>query len=316
MTTEIIKTAKKVIETEITGLTNLKNSLGESFTQAVDLIAGSDGRVVVSGMGKSGHIGNKIAATLASTGTPSFFVHPSEASHGDLGMITPKDIVLALSNSGKTAELFNLISYCKRFSIPIIAITKDESSELGRNASICLALPVFEEACPMGLAPTTSTTIQLTLGDALAVSLLEKQGFTADDFGVYHPGGALGSRLMRVAEIMHTTSPFVRKEDSLKTVLLTITSGSLGCVAVVDEENNILGVITDGDLRRHMGDDLQAQTAADLMSSHPITVSPSMLITEAIAIMNKKHITALLVAEDNQLKGVIHIHDLLRAGVK
>ncbi|MFV0431649.1 MAG: SIS domain-containing protein [Alphaproteobacteria bacterium] len=316
MTQDIVQTAQEVIEIEIHGLNALKENLGESFIEAIELISASSGRVVVSGMGKSGHVGNKIAATLASTGTPSFFVHPSEASHGDLGMITKDDVVLALSNSGKTAELFNLISYCKRFSIPLIAVTKNEQSELGRDADICLKLPEFDEACPMGLAPTTSTTMQLTLGDALAVSLLKRKGFTADDFGIYHPGGSLGSRLVRVGEVMHRDCPYVRLDDDLKNVLLTITSGSLGCVAVITEEKEILGVITDGDLRRHMGNDLRAQKANDLMSKNPITITPSTLATEALSIMNDKNITAILVAEGGKLEGIIHIHDLLRIGVK
>ncbi len=316
MKNNIIQSAQRVLENEITGLQNLQQSLSDNFEKAVLMIAQSAGRIVVTGIGKSGHIGHKIAATLASTGTPSFFVHPSEASHGDLGMITPSDTVLALSNSGKTTELFNMISYCKRFSIPLIAITKDKQSELGSNADICLHLPEFTEACPMGLAPTTSTTIQLALGDALAVALLEYKGFTANDFGIFHPGGALGSRLVRVAEIMHQNCPFVKASQNLKDVLFAITGGNIGCVAVVDDSKKILGIITDGDLRRHMKDSLIIQKAQDIMSSNPICIKPDMLASEALAIMNNKNITVLLVSDEQELKGGLHIHDLLRIGVK
>ncbi len=316
MENEIIQSAQQVLETEIAGLHSLQQSLGADFEKAVLLMAKSKGRIVVTGIGKSGHIGNKIAATLASTGTPSFFVHPSEASHGDLGMIMPSDTVLALSNSGKTTELFNMISYCKRFNIPLIAVTKDKESELGSNADICLHLPKFTEACPMGLAPTTSTTIQLALGDALAVALLEYKGFTADDFGIYHPGGALGSRLIRVNEIMHETCPFVSEEQSLKDVLFAITGGNIGCVAVVDDKKNILGIITDGDLRRHMEDNFSEQIAKNIMTKNPIHIEANKLASEALAIMNEKNITVLLVTEKEKLVGGVHIHDLLRIGVK
>lgn len=313
---KIIQSAHKALKSEIDGLQNLKQSLAEDFTKAVLMMAAAKGKIVVTGIGKSGHVGHKIAATLASTGTPSFFVHPSEASHGDLGMIAANDAVLALSNSGDTGELFNIIAYCKRFSIPLIGITKNEQSELGRNADICLKLPKFTEACPLQLAPTTSTTIQMALGDALAIALLENKGFKAEDFSVFHPGGALGSQLICVDEIMHKDCPTVEKSQNLRDVILQIAGGKLGSVAVTDKDNHILGIITDGDLRRHINDDLTEQTAQDIMTQNPICISPNMLASEALAIMNKKNITVLLVAEQKKLVGGLHIHDLLRRGVK
>lgn len=312
----VITSAKTLFETEIDALKILQASIGDDFSRAIDIIMKLQGRVIVSGIGKSGHIASKIAATFASTGTPSFFVHPSEASHGDLGMITTKDAVLALSNSGNTSELFNLIAYCKRFSIPLIAMSSNEQSELGKNADVLLKLPNIKEACPMGLAPTTSTTMQLVLGDALAVALLEQKGFSADDFGQFHPGGTLGSRLMRVQDLMRSC-PFVYEQDHLKDILLKIANGGLGCIAVVDQKERVLGIITDGDLRRHMGDDLYAQTALDLMTLDPKIASSEMLASEALHIMNSHNITSLLVCgDDNILQGAIHIHDLLRLGVK
>ncbi len=312
----IIASAKTLFDVEINALKVLQATIGNDFCRAVDIIMGLQGRIIVSGIGKSGHIASKIAATLASTGTPSFFVHPSEASHGDLGMITPKDAVLALSNSGNTGELFNLITYCRRFAIPLIAISRDDQSELGKNADVLLKLPQIKEACPMGLAPTTSTTMQLVLGDALAVALLEQKGFSADDFGRFHPGGTLGSRLMRAQDLMRSC-PFAYETENLKDILLKIASGGLGCIAVVDHKQHVLGIITDGDLRRHMGDDLYGQTARELMTKNPKIIKADLLASEALNMMNSHNITSLLVCDDdNILKGALHIHDLLRMGVQ
>lgn len=317
MTNKTVATsAKTLFDAQIDALKILQLSIGDDFCRAVDIIMKLQGRVVVSGIGKSGHIAGKIAATLASTGTPSFFVHPSEASHGDLGMVTSKDAVLALSNSGNTSELFNLITYCKRFSIPLIAISSDDQSELGKNADILLKLPKIKEACPMGLAPTTSTTMQLVLGDALAVALLEQKGFSADDFGRFHPGGTLGSRLMRAQDLMRAC-PSVYETENLKDILLKIASGGLGCIAVIDAKEHVLGIITDGDLRRHMGDDLYGQTACELMTCDPKIIAPDLLASEALNIMNSNNITSLLICnDDHKLQGALHIHDLLRMGVK
>lgn len=314
----ITHAGKSVLRAEIQALEDLWSSLGNDFTRAVTQLSQVSGRVIVSGMGKSGHIGNKIAATLASTGTPAQFVHPAEASHGDLGMITQNDAVLAISNSGDTAELADLIVYCKRFQIPLIAITKNRNSSLGLAANICLVLPNAPEACPMGLAPTTSTTMTLALGDALAVALLEQKGFGADGFRQFHPGGKLGKKLLKIEQIMHrgdelpTASPTTKMSD----VLLTMTAKRFGCVGIIDTQSKLLGIITDGDLRRHMGTDLLNRTAREIMTPNPITIRPDMLAAEALAILQQKSITCLFVQEAaGELVGIVHIHDLLRQGV-
>ncbi len=311
-----IISARRVLETEASALTALAASLGEAFLRAVSTLAGVGGRVVVSGMGKSGHVGRKIAATFASTGTPAIFVHPGEASHGDLGMIAPVDGVLALSNSGETSELSDIVDYTRRFALPLIAITARAESTLARAADVALILPPIPEACPMGLAPTTSTTMMLALGDALAVTLLERKGFTAADFKVFHPGGKLGQRLLKVADLMHggQTMPLVSPEAVMAEVLPIMTAKSLGCAGVV-EDNRLIGVVTDGDLRRHMGARLTMQTAREVMTPRPQTVLPSLLASEALRIMNAKSITSLFVVEDGAPVGLLHIHDLLRAGV-
>ncbi len=289
----------------------------------MERLAAIEGRVVVSGMGKSGHIARKIAATLASTGTPALFVHPAEASHGDLGMIVAGDAVLLLSNSGETPELADLIAHCRRFALPLIAITTEPASTLAKQADTVLLLPKMPEACPMGLAPTTSTTMQLALGDALAVALLRRRGFTAADFRQFHPGGKLGARLKRVAELMHTGEavPLVSPETRMDDALLVMTEKRFGCVGVIDGAGRLIGIITDGDLRRAMGADLLTRRAGEIMTAQPRTIAPSALAAEALHQMSGRAppITTLFVVDpeagDGRPLGILHIHDLLRAGV-
>lgn len=313
--------ARKTLALGIAGLRAvddaLSNGLSDGFQRAIALMRGCQGRVIVTGMGKSGHVGQKIAATLASTGTPSQFVHPAEASHGDLGMITKSDVVLSLSWSGETAELANLISYTRRFGVPLIAITSRKDSALGAAADIALALPQVQEACPHGLAPTTSTLMQLALGDCIAVALLESRGFTASDFKVFHPGGKLGAKLRHVSEAMHTGDrmPVVPLDTPMSSALVKMTEKSFGCLGVIDGDGRLAGVITDGDLRRHMSPDLLAREASEIMTRSPRTVSPDMLLSETLQIINESRITALFVVEEGLPLGIIHVHDLLRAGV-
>ncbi|MBC7953837.1 MAG: KpsF/GutQ family sugar-phosphate isomerase [Rhodospirillaceae bacterium] len=311
-----IACARRVLKAEAVALEALSESLGDAFVAALQALAGASGRVVVSGMGKSGHVARKIAATMASTGTPAFFVHPGEASHGDLGMIMPGDAVVALSNSGETPELGDIVAYAKRFEIPLIGITSRAGSTLAQAANVALILPTVPEACPMGLAPTTSTTLMLALGDALAVALLERKGFTAADFKVFHPGGKLGQRLLKAADLMHGGDgvPLVAPDTNMTEVLLVMTQKRMGCAGVV-ENNRLIGIITDGDLRRHIQSDLLAQHARTVMSASPKTVPPSMLAAEALRIMNAKAITTLFVVDDGRPVGVLHVHDLLRSGV-
>jgi arabinose-5-phosphate isomerase len=313
-----IATARRVLAIEADALRALAASLGPSFIAALDALAAVTGRVIVTGMGKSGHVARKIAATLASTGTPALFVHPAEASHGDLGMVTGKDAVLALSNSGETTELADIIAYAKRYAIPLIAMTSVSESALARAASVALVYPAADEACPMGLAPTTSTTLMLALGDALAVSLLERKGFSADDFRVLHPGGKLGRQLLRVADIMHAGAriPRLAPTAPMTDAIVEMTGKSLGCVGIVDKAGRLKGIITDGDIRRHIGDaNLLGRTAADIMSRNVKTIRAEALVSEALQIMNTRSITALFVVEDGRLVGILHIHDCLRAGV-
>lgn len=310
--------ARRVIATEASGLTALGESLNGSFEAAVERIATSRGRVTVSGMGKSGLVGRKIAATLASTGTPAQFVHPAEASHGDLGMITPDDVVICLSNSGETKELADVVAYCRRHGICLIAITAGATSALAEAADILLLLPPAPEACPLGLAPTTSTTMQLALGDALAVALMAREGFTAEQFKSFHPGGKLGDRLVKVRSLMHKGEdiPLVTASTRMDHVLLTMTSGHFGCAGVIDSEGRLIGVITDGDLRRKMGPGLLALSAGEVMTRNPRTTSVNALGEEALFIMNSKAITALFVTDaEGRPVGILHIHDLLRAKV-
>lgn len=319
---ENIKSALRTITFERQGLEAvhdaLSNGMGEAFEAACNIMRDIGGRVIVTGVGKSGHIGTKIAATLASTGTPAFFVHPSEANHGDLGMIARDDAIIALSWSGETAELKGVIAYSSRFSIPLIAITRNKNSALGKEATVCLELPTVEEACPNGLAPTTSTTMQMAIGDALAVALLESRGFSADDFGIYHPGGALGSKLTSVSEVMHTGDaiPLVAENTSMTEAVMTLSNKRFGCVGITDINGKLIGILTDGDLARNLDRDLQSLSVNDLMTRYPKTIKGSALVTSAMATLNSFNISALIVTDaDNKPEGIIHLHDLLRIGV-
>jgi arabinose-5-phosphate isomerase len=307
---------RRVLRTEAEGLDALSASLGEAFSRVVALIAELKGRVVVTGVGKSGHVGRKIAATLASTGTPAMFVHANEASHGDLGMIGEQDAVLALSKSGEVRELADVIAYAKRFDIPLIGMTADAKSALGRAADHLLLLPPAPEATDDALnAPTTSTTLQIALGDALAVALLEKHGFTHHDFKVFHPGGKLGAALRTVRDLMHGAPdlPLAPAETPMRDALLVMTEKRFGALGVTDADGRLIGVVTDGDLRRHI-DGLMSHTAGEVMTRAPKTVSPDILAGEALSMMQGR-ITVLFVVEDERPVGVIHVHDLLRSGV-
>jgi arabinose-5-phosphate isomerase len=311
---------RSVLATEAAALAALGRTLDASFGRATSLLFRAEGRVIVTGIGKSGHVARKIAATLASTGTPAQFVHPSEASHGDLGMILAGDAVLALSNSGETAELADIVGHAKRFGIPLIAITAKAESTLGRAADVLLLLPDAAEACPMGLAPTSSTTMQIALGDALAVALLTRRGFTAMDYRQFHPGGQLGARLKRVSDLMRTGAaiPLAPPALSMADALIIMTEKSLGCIGVVDAEGVLVGIVTDGDLRRAMGPDLLSRPVGDVMRPSPRVTSPEALAAEALNRMNSgtKPVTSLFVVDDRRRPiGLLHIHDLLRAGV-
>ena len=312
-----LDSARRVMRLEAEGIVALDASLGDDFIAALDLLSAVKGRVVVTGMGKSGHVARKIAATMASTGTPAQYVHPGEASHGDLGMITAEDVVMALSNSGETGELRDLLAYTRRFSIPLIAITGRSGSTLGEMADVTLLLPATPEACPMGLAPTTSTTATLALGDALAVALLERRGFSPQDFQVLHPGGRLGQGLHRVSDLMHTGDelPLCAADLPMSDAILVMSSKAFGCVGVTNADGRLAGVITDGDLRRHMAGDLLEMPAGDIMTSRPKTIRPQALAAEAVALMNKHAVTGLFVVEDGRPVGILHIHDCLRAGI-
>jgi arabinose-5-phosphate isomerase len=294
----------------------LDGELGPAFDLASELIAEAGGRVIVTGMGKSGHIGAKIAATLASTGTPAFFVHPAEASHGDLGMITPQDVIVALSWSGETAELRNIVFYSRRFRVPLIAITSRADSTLGRSADLALILPRVEEACPHGLAPTTSTLIQLALGDALAIALLERRGFSADDFFKFHPGGSLGANLAHVRDVMHQGErvPLAPLGTLMREALLLISQKGFGCLGITDGEGHLVGIITDGDLRRHLTGDIFQRRVEDVMTPEPKTIEPDALVASALEILNSAAITALLVVDEKRPVGIVHMHDLLKIG--
>lgn len=315
-----LPSALRAIEAERAGLDALlealQNGLGVPFQQAVSLIAAAAGRVIVSGMGKSGHVGRKIAATLSSTGTPAYFVHPAEASHGDLGAIQADDVILALSWSGETSELSDLVAYARRFRVGLIAITANRDSALGREADVCLTLPKAREACPNGLAPTTSTTMQLALGDALAVALLEGRAFSSHDFRVFHPGGKLGAQLKQVRSVMHTGErlPLVSRGMRMSDALVRMSEKGFGCVVVVEDDGAIAGIVTDGDLRRHMQPDLMALTVDVVMTPHPTTVEPSLLVAEALEIVETRKIGALIVAENGRPVGLVHVLDLLRIG--
>jgi arabinose-5-phosphate isomerase len=318
---EAIASAARTVQLEAEGLSALERALRtelvDRFGKAVAIIRSCRGRVIVTGMGKSGHIGLKVAGTLSSTGTPASFVHPSEASHGDLGMITRDDVILAFSWSGETVELGNLVSYSRRFAVPLIAVTSNPDSTLANAAEVVLALPQAKEACPHGLAPTTSTVMQLALGDCLAIALLESKGFTARDFSLLHPGGQLGARLKFVGDLMHQGDrlPLAGAEITMAEALVIMTEKALGCLGVLDDNGFLAGIITDGDLRRHMGDGLLARRTADIMTAAPKTVTPDLLASAALEMINASSITTLFVVENGRPIGIIHIHDLLRAGV-
>lgn len=310
--------AIKTIDSEIDTIKRLKDSISsESLTEALNCMQNSKGRIIITGMGKSGHIGKKIAASLASTGTPSFFVHPAEASHGDLGMITEDDVVIAISNSGESRELIDILNYCKRFGIKLIAITKNPESSLGKAGDIVLELPNNGEACPLGLAPTSSTTATLVLGDILTIGMIERKGFSKSDFNDRHPGGKLGSILKRVSDLMHVGQemPILDENSNMQAVLLEMTSKRLGCVGFINHSGELTGMLTDGDLRRCLSSKILEQNAVDLMTRNPKTISPSAMTAEALKIMHDKKITNLFVVENNKPVGVIHIHDLLNNGV-
>lgn len=313
----LLATARRVIVREAEALHLLSGALGESFARAVDLILAAKGRVIVSGMGKSGHIGRKIAATLASTGTPAQFVHPAEASHGDLGMVMRGDVALVLSNSGETPELADIVAHTRRFGIPLIGVAGRADSTLLRQADVALLLPDAPEACDTGVVPTTSTTMTLALGDALAVVLMEHRRFTPEQFRVFHPGGKLGARLARVGDLMHRDMPLVRSGTPMADALLAISSKGFGVVGVTNEDDYLIGVVTDGDLRRHM-QGLLSLTVDQVMTSPPRTIGADALAEKAVALMNEKKITCLFVVDPEGSRaavGILHIHDCLRAGV-
>jgi arabinose-5-phosphate isomerase len=316
-----IDSALRTLDAEASGIHVLSaaihDGLGQSFIAAVELIHAARGRVIVTGMGKSGHVGRKIAATFASTGTPAFFVHPGEASHGDLGMITKDDVIMALSWSGETAELKNLIDYSRRFQIRLIAVTSDATSTLGKSADVVLTLPQAREACPHNLAPTTSSLMQLVLGDALAIALLESRGFTAVDFGKLHPAGKLGAMLKFARDLMHTGTalPLVPLGSRMSNAIVEMTSKGFGCIGITDTSGQLVGIITDGDLRRHMGPNLLEARVDDVMTKNPRSIRPDQLASEALELLNATKITALMVVEAGKPVGIVHIHDLLRAGV-
>lgn len=318
-----IASALRTLEAEANGvkaLTDaLQGQLGPTFVAAVDLIRDAKGRAIVTGLGKSGHIARKIAATLASTGTPAFFVHAAEAGHGDLGMITPDDVIIALSWSGETVELKNLINYSRRFRIGLVAVTSDADSTLAKAADVALTLPKALEACPHNLAPTTSTLMQAALGDALAVALLESRGFTALEFAKFHPGGKLGAMLKSVRDIMHIGEEIPLKPvgSTMSDALVEMSKKGFGCVVIVDGRGELAGVITDGDLRRHMHDGLLLEPVETVMTTNPRTVTPNMLASELLDMMNSMtpKVTVLIVADSRKPVGIVHVHDVLRAGI-
>ena len=316
MTNTFVQAAKKVLQTEADALEILKNELPNDFSHLVKLILSLNGRVIVSGVGKSGHIGNKIAATLASTGTPAFFIHATEASHGDLGMITENDLCLLISNSGETSEIFDILTHARRFNIPVATISSNSESTLVKAANFKLCLPVVDEACPIGMAPTTSTTMMLALGDALAVALMEAKKFNTENFKVFHPGGKLGAKMMTVSQVMHKsdTLPLVKTETSMKETLLTMSSKGFGIAAVVNEVGFLVGVITDGDLRRNIND-LMSKNAGNIASLSPITLLGETFVVDALNLMQDRKITAVIITSaENKPIGILHIQDLLKVG--
>ena len=308
--------AARVLMTEAEALFALARDLPPDFGAAIDAILAVQGRVILSGIGKSGHVARKIAATLASTGTPAFFVHAGEASHGDLGMVTPQDICLLLSNSGETVELRDMIAHCARFDIPLIGMSRDPASALMRAADYRLTIPDLPEACSIGMAPTTSTTLMLGLGDALAVALMEARKFQPEEFRAFHPGGKLGAQLTPVRQVMHGADrlPLVAEDAPMQDVILTMTAGGFGVAGVADAAGHLVGVVSDGDLRRNM-DGIMGRRAGQVCSRHPVTVAPDLLAAEALAVINKNKIGVLFVCEGGRPVGILHLHDLLRIGV-
>ena len=314
---DFLKVGRRVILREAEALTKLADTLDGGFTQAIALIMAAKGRVITSGMGKSGHIARKIAATFASTGTPAMFIHPAEASHGDLGMVMSGDVVMVLSNSGETSELADIIAHTRRFDIPLIGIAARADSTLMRQADVAIVLPAAPEACETGIVPTTSTTMTLALGDALAIALMEHRAFTPDHFRIFHPGGRLGAKLLKVRDLMHGDLPLTAATSPMSEALLAISRSGFGVTGVTDPAGALTGIITDGDLRRHM-DGLLALTAGQVMTRDPRTIPPEALAEKALALMNSRKITCLFVldpAAGPQAIGILHIHDLLRAGV-
>ena len=313
-----LKHAVETIDREIETLEILKNNLDGNLSKALDLLQNTKGRVIVTGMGKSGHIARKMAATFASTGTVSFFVHPAEASHGDLGMISDDDVIIAISYSGESKELSDILIYAKRHNIPLIAITRNPQSALGKNSSLVLKLPDNGEACPLGLAPTSSTTATIVLGDVLAVDLMERRGFSATDFRQRHPGGKLGAILCKVSDIMHKGEdvPLLKEDAIMQDALLVMSEKMLGCVGIVDNDGHLSGIITDGDLRRHMGPSLMDKKAKQVMHPDPIVVSEDTLAVTALRIMQENKITSLFVTGEGKPVGILNVHDCLRAGVE
>lgn len=321
---QVNASARRTLMSEQAGISLLaeafEGDLGREFPKAMQLMHQAAGRIIVTGVGKSGHIGSKIAATLASTGTPAFFIHAAEAGHGDLGMITKQDVIIALSWSGESAELHSIVEYASRFSIPVIAITSNAHSALGQHANACLTMPTAVEACPNNLAPTTSTIMQLAIGDALAVALLEAHAFSANDFGVFHPGGQLGAKLKTVGDIMHRGDelPLANKTTLMSAAIITMSEKGFGCLGICDNDDNLIGVITDGDLRRHMKHDLLEKKVSDVMTKDPITIEPGRLASRALDLMNSSGaggINAIFVIENNKPLGLLHIHDILRLGI-
>ncbi|CDA17401.1 arabinose-5-phosphate isomerase [Acetobacter sp. CAG:267] len=314
-----LKHAVETIDREIETLEILKNNLDGNLSKALDLLQNTKGRVIVTGMGKSGHIARKMAATFASTGTVSFFVHPAEASHGDLGMISDDDVIIAISYSGESKELSDILIYAKRHNIPLIAITRNPQSALGKNSSLVLKLPDNGEACPLGLAPTSSTTATIVLGDVLAVDLMERRGFSATDFRQRHPGGKLGAILCKVSDIMHKGEdvPLLKEDAIMQDALLVMSEKMLGCVGIVDNDGHLSGIITDGDLRRWMSPSIITEKVSKVMTKNPKVIGPDALIVDAVNMMNNtgRGITNLFVVQEGKPVGVIHIHDCLKAGV-
>ena len=311
-----LEAALRVTSLAANGLIKMGRKLGSNFSDCIDLLSKLNGKVIVTGMGKSGHVGNKIAATLASTGTQAFFVHPAEASHGDLGMISEEDVVIALSKSGETKELSDIMSYTRRFGIPLIGITSEVESSLADNSDILLCLPDIEEAGPHGV-PTTSTTLMISLGDALAVALLERRGFSSDDYRLFHPGGKLGKSLLKVSDLMHIGDevPLTTPETLMSETIIIMTNKTFGVAGVVDEENTLIGIVTDGDLRRHMSGKLTDMKTSQVMTVSPKSINPNILASEALRIMNSSKVTCLFALDNGSPVGIIRIHDILRAGV-